>query len=53
MYVDGERRFGGTRAAVLLEALLAESNDVSECGDEVAAGVHPAAANLFLNQAND
>ncbi len=51
-YVDRERRSGGTRAAVLLDALMAEVDEVSECGDEVAARALLAAADLFLNSAD-
>lgn len=51
-YVDRERRSGGTRAAVLLDTLMAEVDEVAECGDEVTARALLAAADLILNRAD-
>lgn len=50
-YVDRPRRTGGTRAAVLLEALMAEV-DAELDGDEIAARALLAVADLFLNPAD-
>ncbi|MDT9597913.1 KAP family P-loop NTPase fold protein [Sphingosinicella rhizophila] len=51
-YVDQPRRAGGTRAAVLLDALMAEVDAELEGGDEAAARALLAAADLFLNAAD-
>lgn len=48
-YVDRPRRTGGTRAAVLLDALMAEVDSVQDAGDATAARALLAAADLFLN----
>lgn len=48
-YVDQPRRLGGTRATVLLDALMAQSDDHAAGNEEAAARALLAAADLFLN----
>jgi predicted KAP-like P-loop ATPase len=48
-YVDQPRRLGGTRATVLLDALMAQSDDQVAGNEEATARALLAAADLFLN----